>query len=193
MTETTLVDGRRMRSERSRAAIIEAALDLIREGTLVPTAQQISERAGVGMRTFFRHFDDMEALFAALDEDKRGSYEALFALGERQGTVAERIEHAVQHHAAAYERLKNVVLSTRAQLWRSRVLAKSYARNQRKLRDMLDAWLPELEALPQEKREAVYAIASFDMWHRLRTVQGLSRKASVGILTSLLNDLISPA
>ena len=85
MADTTFVDGRRMRSKRSRAAIVEAALDLIREGTLVPTAQQISDRAGVGMRTFFRHFEDMEALFAALDADRRGSYEALFALGERRG------------------------------------------------------------------------------------------------------------
>ena len=56
------VDGRRLRSERSVRAIIEAALALQAEGMLVPTAQQISDRAGVGIRSFFRHFEDMESL-----------------------------------------------------------------------------------------------------------------------------------
>ena len=45
--DVEVVDGRRLRSERSRLAIIEAALALQEEGVLVPTAQQISDRAGV--------------------------------------------------------------------------------------------------------------------------------------------------
>ena len=44
------VDGRRQRGERTRQAIIEAALSLQEEGVLVPTAQQISDRAGVLIR-----------------------------------------------------------------------------------------------------------------------------------------------
>ena len=55
------VDGRRQRGERTRQAIIEAALSLQEEGVLVPTAQQISDRSGVLIRSFFRHFDDMES------------------------------------------------------------------------------------------------------------------------------------
>ena len=183
-------DGRRLRSERNRAAIVDAALDLIREGVLVPTAQQISDRAGVGMRTFFRHFEDMESLFAAVDAHTRKSYEGLFELGERQGTIEERVAHAVQRRAEAFEQLKNMVLSTQAQLWRSQVLAKNYARNQRKLRDNLVAWLPEIEDLPLEQREAVDAAASFELWHRLRTHQGLSKKTCIGVVTSLLEQLL---
>ena len=77
------VDGRRLRSERSRLAIIEAALALQEEGVRVPTAQQISDRAGVGIRSFFRHFEDMETLFEAADEYIRDSYESLFLGGDR--------------------------------------------------------------------------------------------------------------
>ena len=40
-------DGRRLRSERSRQAIIDAMLGLVEEGVLIPTAQQVSSRAGV--------------------------------------------------------------------------------------------------------------------------------------------------
>ncbi len=34
-------DGRRLRTERSRQAIIDAGLELIGEGVLAPTAQQV--------------------------------------------------------------------------------------------------------------------------------------------------------
>jgi len=189
-TEAKEVDGRRLRSERSRLAIIEAALALQEEGILVPTAQHISERAGVGIRSFFRHFEDMESLFQAADDHVRGSYEALFLGGDRDGTVAQRIEHAVERRAQAYESVSNMMLGTRAQLWRYEVLREKYARNQRGLRKDLEDWLPELKSLPRDKREAVDAIASFDMWHRLREHQGLSNKASVEIVTDLLMGLI---
>ncbi|TXS90235.1 TetR/AcrR family transcriptional regulator [Parahaliea maris] len=184
------VDGRRLRSERSRKAIIDAALALMEEGVLVPTAQQISERAGVGIRSFFRRFEDMEALFAGVDSQIRDSYEALFLGGDRNGTLEERIEHAVERHADAYECVKTVVLSTQAQLWRSEVLRRNYARNQRSLRKDLDNWLPELKSLPRDQREAVDAVASFEMWHRLREHQNLSKKASICLVTGLLKSLL---
>lgn len=193
MSETSeegAVDGRRLRTERSRIAILDAAIALMEEGVLVPTAQQISERAGLGIRSFFRHFDDMETLFDAVDVQIRASYEALFLGGDRNGTLVERIEHAVARYADAYEHVENVVLSTQAQLWRSQVLRTNYARNLRGLRKDLDAWLPELKSLPRYKREGVYAIASFEMWHRLRAHQGLSRKVSMDIVAGLLKSLI---
>ena len=67
------VDGRRQRGERTRQAIIEAALSLQEEGVLVPTAQQISDRAGVLIRSFFRPGDDMETWLKAADDPLRDS------------------------------------------------------------------------------------------------------------------------
>lgn len=185
-----VVDGRRMRSERSRKAIIDASLSLLEDGILVPTAQQVAERAGVGIRSFFRHFEDMESLFRAIDEQVRDQYEALFRGGDRDGTLAERIQHAVERHAHAYETVTNMLLSTQAQRWRYAVLRKNYARNLRGLRKDLDDWLPELKSLPRPRREAVDAIASFEVWNRLREHQGLSRKASVEILVDLLQTVV---
>jgi AcrR family transcriptional regulator len=179
-----------MRSERSRQAIIEAAVALMEEGVLVPTAQQISERAGVGIRSFFRHFEDMESLFVAVDNQLRDGYEALFRGGDREGTLEERLEHAVERHGNAYDSLRHLYLASQAQLWRSDVVRKSYNKGQRGLRRDLDDWLPELLGLPKDVREAVDAVASFDMWHRLRAQQGLSKKASADIVTSLLKSLI---
>ena len=184
------VDGRRQRGERTRQAIIEAALSLQEEGVLVPTAQQISDRAGVLIRSFFRHFDDMETLFKAADDQLRDSYEALFIGGDRQGSLSERVHHAVERRSAAFEQLTNLFLGTKAQLWRYDMLRNNYARNQKGLRKDLEAWLPELNGLPDVESESVHAIASFEMWNRLRSEQGLSEKASISVIQSTLISLL---
>jgi AcrR family transcriptional regulator len=187
---STAPDGRRLRSERSRQAIIEASVALISEGILVPTAQQISGRAGVGIRSFFRHFSDMENLFSTVDAQSRKDVEALFVGGDRNGTLEERILHAVERHADGYENQKNSILSTAAQRWRSETLRKNYARYQRGLRKDLDAWLPELKKLSSHEREAVDAVASAEMWLRLRDHQGLSKKTSIEVIVSALTPLV---
>ena len=185
------IDGRRQRGERTRFAIIDAALSLQEEGILVPTAQQISDRAGVLIRSFFRHFDDMETLFKAADDQLRDSYEALFIGGDRQGSLKERVNRAVERRSAAFEQLKNVVLGTKAQLWRYETPRTNYARNQRGLRKDLEAWLPELQDVTEVDCESIHASASFEMWHRLRSEQGLSLEASRAVVKSLLLGLLT--
>jgi len=186
-----LVDGRRQRGERTRQAIIDAVLSLQEEGVLVPTAQQISDRAGVLIRSFFRHFDDMETLFKAADDQLRDSYEALFIGGDRQGSLSERVHRAVERRSAAFEQLKNLMLGTKALLWRYETLRKNYARNQKGLRKDLEAWLPELNGLPEVECESVHAIASFEMWNRLRSEQGLSEQAIMSVIQSMLVRLLT--
>ena len=179
-------DGRRQRSERSQTAIIEAALSLMDEGTLVPTAQQIADRAGVGIRSFFRHFADMDSLFLAADDMLLSSYEALFEVDDRTGALASRVARAVDLYGNAFDKLRPIILCTQAQLWRSPKLRENYAWHQKRLRKELELWLPEVSAMPKDLREALHAVASFDMWHRLREHQGLSPKASADIVSSLV-------
>jgi len=186
-----LVDGRRQRGERTRHAIIEAALSLQEEGVLVPTAQQISDRAGVLIRSFFRHFEDMETLFKAADDQLRDSYEALFIGGDRQGSLAERVHRAVERRSAAFEQLKNLMLGTKALLWRYETLRNNYSRNQKGLRKDLESWLPELNDLSEVECESIHAFASFEMWNRLRSEQGLSEHASILVIQSTLISLLS--
>lgn len=179
-------DGRLLRTERSRQQIIDALQDLVNEGVLVPTAQTVAERAGVGIRTVFRHFADMETLFATMDVQLRESYEGLFAGGDRAGALADRILHVIERRASAYEKLSSLMLSSRAQMWRSPVLQKNYARNQRGLRKDLADWLPEIAGLSPVRREAVDAATSFETWNRLRSQQGLSVKASMDVVHETL-------
>ena len=185
------LDGRRLRSERSRQAIIDAMLVLIEEGVLVPTAQQVSERAGVGIRSVFRHFSDMAGLFATSDTKIREQYQGLFAGGDRDGSLEERLQHAVEQRALAYEAIGNHLLTTKAQLWRYPILKEQYARVQRQLRKDLDDWLPELATLTAEEREMVDAVSSFEHWNRLREHQGLGMKSCIRLTVQLLDRICS--
>ena len=61
-------DGRRQRSRASRAKIIKAFMELMKSGDPSPSAARVAERAGVGLRSVFRHFDDMDShLFHHID------------------------------------------------------------------------------------------------------------------------------
>jgi TetR/AcrR family transcriptional regulator, regulator of autoinduction and epiphytic fitness len=72
---------RSARAERSRAAIADAALELIREGRLRPTIGQVAQRAGISERLVYHHFTDLEGLFQAVAERQ------VAALGERMPPV----------------------------------------------------------------------------------------------------------
>ncbi len=96
----------------------------------------------------------------------------------------------MERHADGYENQKNTILSTAALSWRYEILRKNYARYQRGLRKDLDDWLPELKSVSRNRREMIDAAASFEMWHRLREHQGLSKKVSIEIIVEALTELI---
>ena len=58
-------DGRSVRAERTRTAIVDALLSLLDEGDVKPTAERVASRAKVSERSVFQHFSDREALFEA--------------------------------------------------------------------------------------------------------------------------------
>ena len=185
--EAKVSDGRRARSERSQAAIIDACLSLMNEGILVPTAQQISDRAEVGIRSFFRHFNDMDTLFNQVDQKIREDYESLFRPESYDGALEDRIVGMVTLFSNGWEQLTNMILSTKAMRWRSAALRKNYARNQRALSEEVGRWLPEAAALPRSDRVALDAVISFEFWERLREHQDLSKKVSREIVISMVS------
>jgi AcrR family transcriptional regulator len=64
-TSTATTDGRQLRRERNREAVVEALLDLYRDGVLQPSSEEIAERSGLSPRSLFRYFDDVEDLIRA--------------------------------------------------------------------------------------------------------------------------------
>lgn len=83
-------DGRHARSERSRQAMVEALLELLREGNVRPSSAQIAERAGVTQRTLFNQFGDMDSLVAAVAASQARRVLAMLPDAGR-GSLEERV------------------------------------------------------------------------------------------------------
>ena len=62
------VDGRRVRGADNRKRIVDALLKLVEGGAVSPSAEQVAGEAGVGLRTVFRHFSDMDSLYREISE-----------------------------------------------------------------------------------------------------------------------------
>ena len=91
-------DGRRKRSEFSRAKILLAVRLLMREGNFRPTVRQVAHSAGVSMRTVFGYYEDHNNLLkAALDEDTSWDIaDQVLRCSHDLGPIAvERMVHAV--------------------------------------------------------------------------------------------------
>jgi hypothetical protein len=64
----------------------------------------------------------METLFASINDHIRDVAESRFPAGDPEGSLSERIQHAVERRAKGYETETKIILSTAARLWRYEVL-----------------------------------------------------------------------
>ncbi len=192
-TDVPSSDGRLRRGERSREAIVAALFELVGEGVLQPTAQQVAERAEVGIRSVFRHFDDMDSLFATMDERLSADAVPILREGATGGSLRERARALAQRRARLFERIGPYKRSANVQRWRSNFLRTRHAGLVRELRADLLRSLPELEAASAETLEAIDLVASFEAWDRLRTDQRLSRERAEATLERALLALLDGA
>ena len=107
ITEST-IDGRRARRHRSRDLAVDALLDLLNEGVVRPTAQQVAERSGVSLRSIFRIFDDVESLNAAACARQVTRVRHLFVDVPADGTLDTRIDQFVTINGRLYESIAPV-------------------------------------------------------------------------------------
>lgn len=183
-------DGRVLRTERSRARMVKALFDLVGEGILQPTAQQVAERAGVGIRTVFRHFSEMDSLFAEVDAMLRDQVGAAFLECTALGGLAERATALVRQRSAIYERFAPYLRATRLYRQRSGFLDRQFAIFVKKQRSHLLAQLPELERAPRELVDAIEVVTSFEAWDRLRADQKLGAARTTAALERAVGVLI---
>jgi len=169
-------DGRLDRSTRTRAAIVDALVDLVREGNLMPTSEDVAARAQVGLRTVFRHFEDMETLYQEVNQAVQASVTHSLNLGPLEGDLEPRLRTLLQRRGVLFTRLQPFVASTVARKWRSPFLQRSHKLfTELQWTYLLDS-LPEVANLSPTLQTAVDQITSFDSWNRMRDTQGLSQE-----------------
>lgn len=185
-------DGRRRRSQLSRERIVTAMMALVEEGRLNPSAEEVAERAEVGLRSVFRHFNDMDGLYAEMALKLAHVYQSALAPFESpdwQGQLAEAIERRV----AVYERLLPFKRAADAHRHESVVLQDNYAATSQLSRVRLRDLLPPALKDDPEALETLDFLLSIDSWQRLRTEQKLPVAQARRIVETLVATLAGRA
>ncbi len=165
-------------------------LELIGEGSLSPTAQQVAERAEVGVRTVFRHFSDMETLFATMNEEITAEVTSLFVDDVQTGPFEERVDALIDRRVAIFGKLAPYFRSSTLQRWRSHFLQEEHERTTRVFRRDLRRWLPEIESAPVDVADAIELMLSFEAWNRLRMEQRLGLRRTVDVIRITVVELL---
>lgn len=184
------------RGERTRAAIVDALLELLNAGEATPTAQQIAETAGVSVRSVFQHFEDFEELYGDLATAQAEQTEELFAALDSEGERSTRIRNLATQRSRLFEHIAPVrhAIGTRARS------SESLARRLESVSELLRAQIAlQFAAELQQRRgaerrdllEALDLLWSFESWDRLRSAQGLSVAAAAATLQRVTARLLA--
>lgn len=184
-------DGRRLRSAASRRRIVEAMRDLVREGAVSPRAEEVAARADVGLRSVFRHFDDMESLYREISELILAEVRPMLLLPPPSGTVDEIIVEMIDRRTKLFERIMPFRMAADANAYRSAFLADDRSNMNIQFRELMRAALPADIRKDRVVLDALDAALSFDFWRRLRTDQQLSVPQGKRVVEAVASALLA--
>jgi AcrR family transcriptional regulator len=196
-TRVSRIDGRRLRSERTRQLIIEAYLALLWRNQRMPTAAQIAAEAGYSTRSIFERFADLNALTLATADYAIAQAQAEATPQDVDADRASRIRSHVATRAAACERwlpLWRVLIRTQEDVpeLRTRVVLARYGNIER----MRLMYRPELAALSDSEREGLLfvlgTLVSFESWDQMRSAFGQSDAVAQAAWRDAIDRLLPP-
>lgn len=188
------IDGRRLRSERTRLAIIEAYQELLRRNSVMPTAVQIAEQAGCSVRSVFERFSDLDALSLATADFTIAQGQAEAVARHVDGDRPTRIRSHVETRARACEKWLPLwrIITNQDQVaeLRTRVVLVRLANIER----MKLMYRRELSSLPEAAADelliALAVLTSFESWDQMRHCHGLSTDAAQGVWRSAIDRML---
>jgi AcrR family transcriptional regulator len=191
------IDRRRLRSARTRQAIIEAYLSLARESQQIPTSTRIAERAGCSVRSIFERFADLHALRVAATDFTFVQAAAQVLANEPRGDRASRIQVHVESRGQVCEYW--------LPLWRALIANQGDSLDLKKRIEMVReailkriemVYQPELAGLSEkERRQVLIAIDSlidFESWAHMRGGRGLSFDEASAVWRYAIDRLLPP-
>ncbi|MGA7870293.1 MAG: hypothetical protein WCA22_05275 [Candidatus Binatus sp.] len=183
-------DGRRRRSESSRKRIVRAMLELIGAGDISPSAENVAARAGLGLRTVFRHFENMETLYqeinAAMAAELRPVIKEPFTTPDWRGHLGQMAERRVR----IFERIMPFKIAAEVHRHQSPFLSRKAEEMTREQRAELVRAVPAGKRADDAFFEALDLLLSFETWRRLRKEQKLSVARARLTLDLLLDALM---
>ena len=188
---TTTTDGRKLRSEDSKRRIVSAMLELVREGRIAPTAEEVASRAQVGLRTVFRRFKDMESLYAemarAIDDRLARISDELVSQDDWRADLNQMIDRRLR----AYEIIMPYRVAAEALKFQSTILLTQHMKFVREERQRLLGLMPKILLSDAILTEALEAALSFDMWNQLRNDQRLAPNEAGDVVKRIVSSLLA--
>ncbi len=184
----------RERGERTRARIAQAVIDLLGESANPPTAKEIAARAGVSVRLVFHHFEDLDALYGAVARAQLERHWRAVRAVPPDLPLSRRIERTVAQRGALFDAISPVRRRAAGLAARHRGVAEGLDQTNALLREWLEAtFAQELRAAGHHRRElgaALEAVGSWEMWERLRHVQGLPSAAARRVVVLMMKAIL---
>lgn len=184
-------DGRRQRSNRSRDQIVRAMIDLIRAGEMQPAAARVAEKANVGLRTVFRHFEEMETLNREISAIVEAEILPIVEKPFQGKTWRDQLDDLMQRRADIYERIMPLKIAGSLQRFKSPFLMKDYNRFLRMEREGLKRVLPQKVMDDATLFHAIEMATGFQAWRRLRHDQGLSPAEALKVARFIIERLLA--
>jgi AcrR family transcriptional regulator len=186
-------DGRSVRGRDNRRRIVEAMMRLVGAGDVSPSAQDVARVAKTGLRTVFRHFEDMDALYGEMAALKQAEMQPLIEAPIEGRNSAERIVALAGRRAAIFESM--LPFKSAADLRRpwSRFLQRRHEALVKWQRELMIRALPEIARLDATDREALDLVFSYESWRRLRVDQDLTVEGARDVVIRAARSLLEVA
>jgi AcrR family transcriptional regulator len=186
-----LADGRRERSRSSRSKIVAALLDLVGKGEVSPSAARVAEVAGVGLRSVFRHFEDMDALYREMGEVIEARILPILLQPPIGMTWKEKIFDLAERRAKVFETIMPYRISGNLRRFESPYLMHDYRRMLHLESESIETHLPEMVRADAAGARGLNVILSFQTWRLLRHDQELPVEDAKAVVRRLLRDAMA--
>jgi AcrR family transcriptional regulator len=190
-SNTPLTDGRRERSRSSRSKIIAAMLDLVGNGDVAPSAARVAEVAGVGLRSVFRHFDDMDELYKEMGDVIEARVMPIILQAPSGTTWKEKLIDIADRRAKVFETILPFRISANLKRFQSPYLMQDYRRMLRLESETVEAHLPQAVMHDVVAARGLNVILSFQTWRLLRHDQDLPVDDAKAVVRRLLTDAMA--
>lgn len=191
------IDGRTLRSLRTREAIVDATITLLEQGDLRPTAPRVAEQAGVSVRSIFQHFDDLETLHAAVAERLVERVSLLVFPVSPELPLEERLDRFVRQRALLLETVTPIRRAAAVHGPFSAEITARLRAGQAFLRSEVQrTFEPELSTAGAERDDlldALDAALGWGVWDALRAGVGRDQEAAARVMRHLAAAALAAA
>lgn len=193
ISDEKLPDGRRERSRSSRERIVAAMMELIRSGDMNPSAARVAEEARVGLRTVFRQFDDMDAIYAEISATISRQLLPIAMAPFPHDDWRDNMRDLARRRVQIFETMLPFRLAAAMRRYSSPFLMGQYAQIVNLERELMLRQIPDDVRRQRVTVEALCAALSFKNWSALRRDQQLTAEDAGTITLHMVDSLMASA